>query len=107
MQFAPDASVYVNELIDDVQSFYTDTQREDDDDNIGFSEVKRDLSKVHKNSLGIVMEEKRGVFLSIIKGTFSKNYSRRDHTILRKNYMNLEEIISEMMKSDRSMEPEK
>lgn len=104
-QFALSTNVYINILLDEVQAMYIQTEDENSEDNKLFGLLKTaqihkgkgDMNDFRKNSLGIVIEENRGLFLSLVRGTFGKNYNKKDHMVIKKNYMNLEEIIANLM----------
>lgn len=79
------------------------------------SNKQNDTGKEYSNSLGLTMEGKNGIYLAIIKGTTSeldldesinshKNNKMRgekeEQILLRKNYQNLEDLITHTMGYD-------
>ncbi len=125
LQFAPDAKVYVSTLIADVQEIVAGVERERDlhsaapPANLGRSvagnkrpERERTLHHFQEraleaggaggnfaNSLGLTMEGKNGIYMAIIKGTAAEARGE-EQILLRKNYQNLEELISHTMAYD-------
>lgn len=87
-----------------MQSFYIASENPESEENKKFSQIKSiketKTESLNHVSLGIVLDEKRGMFFSVVKGAFSNKFCNRDHTLLMKTYMNLEALACELMKSE-------
>jgi hypothetical protein len=102
LQFSPSSNIYVQTLIDDVRKISEEIEsyQEDDIDNF---ELFKTLSNnepddmFRKNCLSIVLEGKKGVYLALTKGFTSDSFNKEDIALVKKNYQNLENLISSLI----------
>lgn len=95
LRFSENGSVYVKKLLDDVEII----NQEENKDNTDFGKIKKEKGT---NSLGLNMEGNNGVNMAIIKSKNknsdpSSKLKANEEVLLRKNYQNLEELISIMI----------
>lgn len=98
LRFSENGSVYIKKLIDDVEIINQDENK----DNTDYGKIKKEKGA---NSLGLSMEGNNGVNMAIIKSKnrnvdLSAKIKTNEEVLLRKNYQNLEELISIMIQKD-------
>lgn len=97
-------------LLDEVHSLYiqneaTFNHEEDLKFKIAKLQYQREDHRLNMNSLGVMLDDTQGVFLGILRGSFSQTFSKFDHSLLKKNYMNLEKIIANLITTGDSADP--
>ena len=94
-----------------MQSFFVKAENPDDvEDDQNFSKIETNLDRDYQKdrvSMGMILEENKGVFFSLVKGPFSKKFLQLEHKLLKKNYMNLENLIASMLDSGDNMKMKK
>lgn len=112
IQFSPTSRAYMDTLLDEVHSFYiqdeaTFNKEEELRFKIAKLQYQREDHRLSMSSLGVMLDDKQGVFLGIIKGSFTQTFSKFDHSLLKKNYMNLEKLAASLMTTgDGHIDPE-